>query len=101
MKIMKGERITFVNPFTGNLTDKQVIFLADKLKYFAIEGFKKYNTAFFGNLPENKESYNIANDILNFIRNFHNKYGMKFYLHLLEKNFDKERIDVPKIWFNI
>ena len=53
----------------------KISYLADKLKYFAIEAYKKYNLALVNSVKSNENSYNIANDIFNFIKNYHRKYG--------------------------
>ena len=65
--------------------------MADKLKYFAIESYKKYNKALIGNISENQNPSNIAEDNLKFIKNFHQNYGEKFDIDLLKNKIDDKR----------
>ena len=53
-----------------------------------------------GNPPELKESYNISNEIFNFISNFHKKYNIKFDIELLKDNIDKEENNISNICKN-
>ena len=78
----------------------KISYLADKLKYFAIETYKKYNLALVNSVKSNENSYNIANDIFDFINNYHRKYGEKFDIDSLKSNINEEENDVYNICKN-
>ena len=75
----------------------KISFLADKLKFFAIKTYQKYNNALIGNISENENSINIADDIFKFIKNFHQNYGENFDIDLLKNKFVIEKEKVLKI----
>ena len=52
--------------------------MVDKLKYFAVEAYKKYTTSLVRYKPPENESNIIAKDIFDFIDNFHKKLIDKF-----------------------
>ena len=64
----------------------------NKLKDFAIDAYKNYTMALVNNLSNNKETNNnIAKDIINFIKSFHEKYGEKINIEKLNENLDDEK----------
>ena len=55
----------------------KISYLADKLKIFVCEAFKKYNSVMIGNNLDYNGKSNTANDIIHFIHNFHSKYNIQ------------------------
>ena len=67
----------------------KISFLINKLGFFATEVFKKYNESLVGINNGNNDSYNISNDLYNFIQNFHSKYAINFDIKNLIENIEE------------
>ena len=74
--------------------------MVDKLKYFAVEAYKKYTTSLVRYKPPENESNIIAKDIFDFIDNFHKKYGIKFDINSLIDKFNNENSQIYDITKN-
>ena len=83
----------------------KVVFLVDKLKFFACDAYKKYSTAMVGTLPDSKkETKNIAMDIYDFIKKFHINCNEFFDIEKLNKYIlkeNKEIVDICKNFLDI
>ena len=66
-----------------NHNHPKIAYLVDKLKYFALEAYRKYTASLVRYKPPKNESNNIAKDIFDFIDNFHKKYGIKLEIFLV------------------
>lgn len=73
-----------------NHNHPKISYLVDKLGYFAVEAFKNYTASLLQNNEPINSSYNIADDILKFIEDFHQKYNMKIGINNLLDNLENE-----------
>lgn len=75
----------------------KISYLVNKLGFFAIETFKKYNASMVGINNEVIQSSNISTDIYNFIRTFHLKYNKNFEIDNLLENLEVEKNNIYEI----
>ena len=75
----------------------KISFLVNKLGFFATDAFKKYNASLVGINDETHISYSLSNDIYNFIKTFHSKYGKNFDIITLLENIVEEKSTIYEI----